>query len=203
MKILIAFYFCTGFGYAIGATFIVAILGRFEFFSQIGSVVWILVGIAAIPSSFLWDRIARRTSTVTALMVANVLETIAIVIPRFTDGILENVVGAVLFGSSFVGIVSLTLALVGRKYPANPAKAMAKLTLSYGVAQVIAPALAGYLAARYGGYGDSLLLTGGVLTLGTMLLFSLQSSVGLTVVDGSNQEGGTTSILISSNIKDI
>lgn len=174
MKILIAFYFCTGFGYAIGATFIVAILGKFEFFAQIGSVVWIIVGAAAIPSSFIWDKIARSSSTITALIVANVLETLAIVVPRFTDDTLVNVLGAILFGSTFVGIVSLTLALVGRHFPANPAKAMAKLTISYGIAQIIAPAAAGYLATRYGGYSDSLLITGAALTVGTCLLFVMR-----------------------------
>lgn len=175
MKILIAFYFCTGFGYAIGATFIVAILGKFEFFAQIGSVVWIIVGAAAIPSSFIWDKIARSSSTITALVVANVLETLAIVVPRFTDDTLVNVIGAILFGSTFVGIVSLTLALVGRSFPANPAKAMAKLTISYGIAQIIAPAAAGYLATRYGSYSDSLLITGAALTVGTCLLFVMRS----------------------------
>ena len=176
MKVLIAFYFCTGFGYAIGATFIVAILGELEFFAQIGSVVWIIVGAAAIPSSFLWDRIARSTGTVTALIVANILETLAILVPRFTDDTSINVVGALFFGSTFVGIVSLTLALVGRSFPDNPAKAMAKLTISYGIAQIIAPAAAGYLAARYGSYSDSLIITGTALSLGTLLLFFLRSS---------------------------
>lgn len=176
MKVLILFYFCTGFGYAIGATFIVAILGKFEFFAQIGSVVWIIVGAAAMPASFLWDKIARASSTVTALVLANVLETVAIMIPRFTDDTVLNVIGAVLFGSTFVGIVSLTLALAGRSFPDNPAKAMAKLTISNGVAQIIAPAAGGYLAARYGSYSDSLMITGIIMTAGTLLLFMLPSS---------------------------
>ena len=46
------------------------------------------------------------------------------------------------FGATFIGIVSLTLALVGRRSPANPGKAMARLTLSYGAAQIIARPLA-------------------------------------------------------------
>lgn len=175
MKILIAFYFFTGFGYAIGATFIVAILTRYEFFSGIGSMVWVIVGVAAMPASFLWDKVAKSSSTITALILANVLETISIIIPRLTDDGLLNVVGAVLFGSTFVGIVSLTLALVGRSFPENPAKAMAKLTISYGVAQILAPAAAGYLAMKYGGYSDSLTLTGVALTVGTFLLFVLRS----------------------------
>ncbi|RFQ06021.1 YbfB/YjiJ family MFS transporter [Pseudomonas putida] len=176
MKILIAFYFFTGFGYAIGATFIVAILSKFDFFAGMGSLVWIIVGCAAIPASFLWDKVAKSTSTIFALILANLLETVAIIIPRFTDDAVINIVGAALFGSTFVGIVSLTLALVGRKYPDNPAKAMAKLTISYGVAQIVAPAAAGYMAATYGGYSDCLVLTGIALSIGTFLLFLLRAT---------------------------
>ena len=47
--------------------------------------------------------------------------------------------GAIGYGATFIGIVSMTLALVGRRAPNNPGKAMARLTLSYGAAQVIAP----------------------------------------------------------------
>lgn len=173
MRLLIAFYFCTGFGYAIGATFIVAILVQMEYFANIGSVIWIIVGAAAMPSSFLWDKIARSTNTVFALILANALETVAILVPIMTDSPELNIVGAVLFGSTFVGIVSLTLALVGQSYPSNPAKAMAKLTISYGIAQIVAPAAAGYLAAKHGSYSDSLLLTAMALTAGTVLLFFL------------------------------
>jgi hypothetical protein len=79
----------------------------------------------------------------------------------------------VLFGGTFVGIVSLTLTQVGRFFPANPAKAMAKLTLSYGVAQIAAPAMAGYIAAASGSYSGSLEVATVVMTLGTGLLIPL------------------------------
>lgn len=178
IALLIAFYFCTGFGYAVGATFIVAILAQMEFFSSLGGVVWVVVGAAAIPSSFLWDKIARVYGTIFALIIANVLETVALLVPYFTESALLNIAGAMLFGSAFVGIVSMTLSLVGRRYPHNPTKAMAKLTISYGVAQIIAPAAAGYFAVLYGSYSDSLLVTAVVLTIGTLFLLILQSHYG-------------------------
>ncbi len=57
-----------------------------------------------------------------------------------------DLTSAALFGGTFVGIVSLTLALVGRHFPANPSKAMARITLGYGVAQIAAPAMGGMIA---------------------------------------------------------
>ena len=78
--------------------------------------------------------------------------------------------GALLYGATFIGIVSLTLALVGRRSPGNPGKAMARLTLSYGAAQVSAPALTGAMVHMSGSYHGALWLTAVVLVVGMGLL---------------------------------
>jgi hypothetical protein len=44
-------------------------------------------------------------------------------------------------------MVSLVLTMAGRYYPTRPAKMMGKMTLSYGAAQIIGPAITGWLAA--------------------------------------------------------
>lgn len=90
-----------------------------------------------------------------------------------TDHALLNVGGAMLFGATFVGIVSLTLTLIGRCFPANPAKAMARMTLSYGVAQIIAPAMAGYIATASGSYHGALVVTALVMGCGVVALQAL------------------------------
>lgn len=48
-------------------------------------------------------------------------------------------IGAALFGGSFIGIVSLVLTMAGRYYPTRPTKMMRRMTISYGVAQTLAP----------------------------------------------------------------
>jgi MFS family permease len=68
------------------------------------------------------------------------------------------------------------LALVGRRSPANPGKAMARLTLGYGLAQVTAPALAGYMVQASGSYHGTLWLTALVLVLGMAALLPLMRS---------------------------
>lgn len=98
------------------------------------------------------------------------LHAIGIVIPVLSEAPDLNLVSALLFGGTFAGIVSLTLAIVGRHFPANPAKAMARMTLSYGVAQIGAPAIAGYIATAKGSYHDALIATLAVLGIGVVLL---------------------------------
>lgn len=171
--LLILCYFCAGFGYVISATFIVAILEKLPILSGQGGMVWVIVGLAAVPSSFLWDKIAGVTSKVTALLLGYGLEVISFILPVISDNVILNILSAVLYGGTFVGIVSLTLSLIGQYFPDNPAKAMARLTLSYGVAQITAPVMAGYIAETTGSYHGALLIAAVVMSLGMILLLRL------------------------------
>lgn len=166
-------YFCAGFGYVIGATFIVAILEKLPMFAGKGGWVWVGVGLAAVPSTFLWDRAAKVMGAVPALMLAYALHAICLAIPVLSDAPMLNLASALLFGGTFAGIVSLTLSIVGRRFPANPAKAMARMTLSNGVAQIGAPAMAGYIATATGNYHDALIVTLVVMGIGLVLLRAL------------------------------
>ncbi len=177
MTLLIGAYFCAGFGYVISATFIVAILEKLPMLAGKGGWVWVIVGLAAVPSSFLWDRIASAMGQIPALMLGYILQIISILLPALSDSTALNLFSAVLYGGTFVGIVSLTLTLIGRCFPENPAKAMARLTLSYGVAQIAAPAMAGYIATATGSYHGALIIAAGVMGVGTILLQILRREV--------------------------
>ncbi|MGC8509176.1 MAG: YbfB/YjiJ family MFS transporter, partial [Thiomonas sp.] len=69
MLLMTAMYFCAGFGYVISATFIVAILDKLPLLAGKGGWVWVVVGVAAAPSSFVWDRIARAWGEIGALLL--------------------------------------------------------------------------------------------------------------------------------------
>jgi len=170
---LLAAYFAAGWGFVISATFTVAIVEREPALAGHGAWAWALVGIAATPAVFLWDRIARVLGDIRALMLAFVLQILAVMLPAASSALWAALAGAVGYGATFIGIVSLTLALVGRRSPANPGKAMARLTLSYGAAQIIAPALTGAMAQASGSFKGGLWLTAGVMAVGLALLATL------------------------------
>ena len=117
---------------------------------------------------------ALLAALVPALLLAFGLQIVSIVLPAVSGAPLWNLASAVLYGGTFAGIVSLTLALIGRRYPDNPSKAMARLTLSYGAAQVIAPAMTGAVATATGSYAGALWATAGVMLLGMALLVALR-----------------------------
>ncbi len=170
---MLASYFAAGWGFVISATFTVAIVEREPALAGQGPWAWALVGIAATPAVFLWDRIARALGDIRALMLAFVLQILAVMLPAASSGLWAALAGAVGYGATFIGIVSLTLALVGRRSPANPGKAMARLTLSYGAAQIIAPAVTGAMAQASGSFKGGLWLTAAVMTVGLALLATL------------------------------
>ncbi|EXJ14602.1 YbfB/YjiJ family MFS transporter [Imhoffiella purpurea] len=174
MWLLMGAYFCGGFGYVISATFIVSILEKIPMLTGQGGWIWVIVGLAAAPSCFLWDRVAGALGQIPALILAYGLQALSILLPVVTEHSALNLFSAMLYGGTFVGIVSLTLSLVGRCFPENPAKAMARLTLSYGVAQILAPAMAGYIAAMTGSYRGSLIVAAGVMAVGMLLLVLLE-----------------------------
>ena len=173
MALMVAAYFCAGWGFVINATFTVAIVEKQPLLARQGPWAWLLVGLAATPAVFLWDRVARRTGDVGALLLAFGLQIVGVLLPALADGLAAALLGALLYGATFIGIVSLTLALVGRRSPANPGKAMARLTLGYGVAQVSAPALTGHMVEASGSFHAALWLTAGVLALGMAALVAV------------------------------
>lgn len=166
-------YFAAGWGFVISATFTVAMVEREPALAGQGPWAWALVGVAAMPAVFVWDRVARRIGDTRALLLALGLQTVSVVLPALSGSLAAAMAGAVGYGATFIGIVSLTLALVGRRSPHNPGKAMARLTLSYGAAQMIAPVVAGVMAQTTGTFRGALWLTAGVMAAGMALLATL------------------------------
>ena len=170
---LLGSYVAAGWGFVLSATFTVAMVEREPALAGQGPWAWALVGLAAMPAVFVWDRVARRIGDTRALLLALGLQTVSVVLPALSGSLAAAMAGAVGYGATFIGIVSLTLALVGRRSPHNPGKAMARLTLSYGAAQMIAPVVAGLMAQSTGTFQGALWLTAGVMAAGMALLATL------------------------------
>ena len=174
MRLFMAAYFCAGVGYVVSATFIVAIIEHLPGLAGHGNLVFLAIGIGAAPACINWDFIARRIGDLNALIAAAILQIIGILLPVAVGGLAAAIFGALLFGGTFIGMVSLVLTMAGRYYPTRPAKMMGKMTLSYGTAQILAPAITGWLATRFGSYDAGLYLAAAVMVVGTVLLLILK-----------------------------
>ena len=174
LRLFMAAYFCAGIGYVVSTTFIVAIVERLPGLEGQGKWAFLAIGIAAAPASIVWDFVARRIGDLNALITAALLQIAGILLPLAGGGLATTLAGALLFGGTFVGIVSLVLTMAGRYYPGRPAKMMGKMSLAYGSAQIVGPAVTGWLATRFGSYQSGLYLAAGIMLLGTALLLLLK-----------------------------
>jgi len=157
------------------ATFIVAIVDHLPGLADRGAWVFLLIGLGSAPACIIWDLIARRTGDLNALILASALQIVGILVPVLQDSLIIVLCGSVLFGASTMGIVGLVLTMAGRFYPTRPAKMMGKMTLSYGIAQVVAPAVTGQLARSFGAYQEGLYLAAGAMIIGTLPLVALKT----------------------------
>lgn len=174
LQVFMAAYFCAGFGYVVSVTFIVAIVNQLPGLAGWGNLVFLAIGIGAAPACVNWDFIARRIGDLNALILAAVLQIAGILLPVMVPGLWAAMLGALLFGGTFIGMVSLVLSMAGRYYPGMPAKMMGKMTLSYGVAQIIGPAVTGMIGAQFGSYNAGLYVAAAIMALGAGLLMLLK-----------------------------
>lgn len=174
LRIFMLAYFCAGIGYVVSATFIVAIVDALPGLAGKGAWVFMVLGLAAAPACMIWDLVARRTGDINALILAAILQIVGIMLPILSHSLLAALIGAVLFGGTFIGLVSLVLSMAGRYYPTRPAKMMGKMTISYGLAQIIAPLVVGWIAKGSGGYEEGLYLAAGAMVVAVGLLLWLR-----------------------------
>ena len=169
MMRLWAAYFCEGFGYIISATFLVAILQQKTGSVLVSQSAWVLVGVAAAVSTLFWPRFGARFGFVKTLIAAHSIQAVGIVLPVFFDHPWAAYAGALCFGGTFMGIVALSL-IYGRTL-AHGGQVVGWLTGLFGLGQIIAPVVAGFMAASRGNFDAPLLMAALVVAAGAGLLW--------------------------------
>jgi MFS family permease len=154
---LFASYTLEGIGYIIAGTFLVAAIEQTSP-GWIGSGAWVLVGLAAVPSSALWAALGRRWSRPDLLLAALGVQAVGIALPALVGGVAAALISAVLFGSTFIGVSTLALAAGAHlRFP----RAVALLTAGYSVGQILGPLVAAPLLHH--GYHQALILAAAVV----------------------------------------
>ncbi|MCZ7564473.1 MAG: MFS transporter [Burkholderiales bacterium] len=174
MRRLIVAYGLFGFGYVVTATFIVAIARKLEHAAIVEPVTWIVVGSCAAVSVVVWQRIAQRFGLLPALRLAYAVEAAGVLLAGVTTGPVAVVIGGGLLGGTFVGITALGLAAARQRGGANQGRAMGLLTASFGLGQLLGPAVAGRIAEATGGFAAPSALAAALLVIGIFLLRGLE-----------------------------
>ena len=164
---LLVGYTMQGLGYSVFATFIVALIKTRPGIEALGDWVWIVTGLAILPSCLFWSRIAERIGFAAALVAAYVAQIAGVMLPVVSGAPAAALVGAILFGGTFIAITLLTMPL-GRTGLGG--RGFAVLTAGFGLGQMVGPYAAGMLVSGGGDYTLPLAASAGVLTLGLVAL---------------------------------
>lgn len=141
---LVAAYGLFGFGYVITATFISQLVRTTPEVAVLEGVVWLVVGLAAVPSVALWVWLDRRLGNRRALSIACLVEGVGIAVSVFETSAAAVLVAAAVLGGTFMGITALGLITAQRLSTRDPTRILALMTASFGLGQMIGPTFAGY-----------------------------------------------------------
>ncbi|TRZ39228.1 YbfB/YjiJ family MFS transporter (plasmid) [Niallia circulans] len=165
-------YGLEGLGYIVTGTFIVSIAQETPSFENNATIVWMIVGLAAIPSCFLWTLLAQKSGFVKSLILAMVLQSIGVVLPVLYISEVSFVTSALLFGATFMGITSLVTTLAQKINPSISAKTIGSLTAIYAGGQLIGPSLAGIISSHTHSFDAALIGASCVIFIGALFLLT-------------------------------
>lgn len=163
-------YTCAGFGYIISMTFLPVIVGQTPGLASYASATWLLVGLAAVPSPFIWSALGERLGDFPALILAFLCQAIGVALPVYAPSVAGSIGSGLLVGATFAGIVLLSMRIVRHHQPVGAGRLIGLLVTTYGIAQMLGPVVAGRVATRTGSFDNALLLSTLALTVGMILM---------------------------------
>ena len=153
-RLMIA-YGLFGFGYVITATFLVAIVRATPTIRPFEPVIWIVFGIAAVPSVTLWTRLAQSIGIPAAFAIACIVEAVGVLASVAWPTTLGVFLAAILVGGTFMGLTALGLMGARARAIGDPRRALALMTGAFGIGQIIGPIFAGFVSDRLGSFTAS------------------------------------------------
>lgn len=174
---LIIAYGIFGFGYIVTATFLVAIVRQGEGGRLFETAVWLVTGIAALPSVFLWAGVARRFGATRAFIASCLVEAVGVAASVSLGGWVGPLIGGLLLGGTFVAATAYGLQAARLLAPAAPRRVFALMTASFGLGQIIGPLVAGVLAHQTGSYFVPSMAAAAALIVAVVIAWPAASAV--------------------------
>lgn len=164
-------YAGAGLGYILPMTFLPVVAGEtlgpdtiWREFS------WLLVALATLPSTWLWNHLGGVLGDKRALLVNYVVQASGVLAILVIPGVIGIALCALLIGSSFIGVVLLTQRLARQLHPHQGPRLSAALIALYGLAQLAGPGITEWWLGQGGTVLDSFWWGFGALVWG--FLFS-------------------------------
>ncbi len=158
-----------GFGYVITATFLVTIVREATAMRPLEPWIWVLVGLATIPSVPLWQRLDQRIGLLRAYSVACLVDALGVSLSVEWPGMAGVAASAVLLGGTFMGLTAFGLMSARELGGEQAQRAIGLTTASFGLGQMIGPTVAGVLSEMTGSLRAASLLAASALMIAALL----------------------------------
>ncbi|MGE7759685.1 YbfB/YjiJ family MFS transporter [Peribacillus sp. NPDC097895] len=172
LKWLIIAYGLEGLGYIVTGTFIVSIAEKTSYFHKGATLVWMMVGLAAIPSCLICSLLAKKWGNIKSLVLAMALQSLGIAMPVIWMSKTSFVISALLFGATFMGITTLATTLGREMNSSESSRTIGILTAIFAIGQLIGPTLAGVLSSFTHDFNAAFIGAACVVFFGAILLLS-------------------------------
>lgn len=161
-------YIGYGFGFGAAGTFFVNVVSGGAL--RAAALVWVVVGLCAAISIWIWARIRRRTTGTRALCAANAVHALSIFLVALDPRPATAALAGVFFGGTVVAITALALPLARTLAPRSPRRAVAWVTALFGIGNIAGPPAVGWLGEHSGSLAHGLLGAALVAAAGAVVL---------------------------------
>jgi predicted MFS family arabinose efflux permease len=165
MSLELVGYILFGAGYIAYATFIIAQLrANSDFSAREITFFWAFLGAAAIIGVFVWGPILSRLKGGRGAAAVIGVVTLGAALPLMSNSRPIAYLSALLFGGSFLSTITAVTSFARRAAPPEAwTKAIAALTIAFGIGQCVGPILSGYLSDGPDGVRTGLQVSAAIL----------------------------------------
>ncbi len=166
---LILAYGLLGFGYVITATFIATIARITPSLADWETTIWLVAGLAGIPSVAIWFEVAKRIGYRQAYTAAGIAQGAGVALSVLSTDPAMLILSAALLGGTVSAMTAMGLVAARQLTGGDQRRIIAWMTISFSIGQMIGPAFAGHVFESTGSLVLPSLAAAGALAVATVL----------------------------------